>query len=53
MSNKEYELKDLSSREKEEYRNKIIEMVKSVKRQDILIYIFKITEDIIQEDYDE
>ena len=39
--------------EKEEYRNKIIEMVKSVKRQDILIYIFEITEDIIQEDYDE
>nr|DAH99145.1 MAG TPA: hypothetical protein [Caudoviricetes sp.] len=39
--------------EKEEYRNKIVEMVKSVNRKDILIYIFKITEDIIREDYDE
>lgn len=39
--------------EKEEYRNKIIEMVKSVNRKDILIYIFKITEDIIREDCNE
>lgn len=36
--------------EKEEYREKIIEMVKNVNRKDILIYIFKITEDIVQED---
>ena len=34
--------------EKEEYRKKIIEMVKNVNRKDILIYIFKIVEDIIK-----
>ena len=39
--------------EKEEYRNKIVEMVKSVNRKEILIYIFKITEDIIREDCNE
>ena len=39
--------------EKEEYRNKIVEMIKSVNRKDILIYIFKITEDIIREDCNE
>lgn len=50
-TNKEYELKDLLAEEKEEYREKIIEMVKNVNRKDILIYIFKIVEDIIKEDY--
>ena len=39
--------------EKEEYRNKIVEMIKSVNLKDILIYIFKITEDIIREDCNE
>ncbi len=39
--------------EKEEYRKKIIEMVKNVNRKDILIYIFKITEDIVKEDYND
>lgn len=46
-TNKENELKDLLADEKEEYRKKIIEMVKNVNRKDILIYIFKIVEDII------
>nr|DAM59381.1 MAG TPA: hypothetical protein [Bacteriophage sp.] len=50
-TNKENELKDLLADEKEEYRKKIIEMVKNVNRKDILIYIFKIVEDIIKEDY--
>lgn len=39
--------------EKEEYRKKIIEMVKNVNRKDILIYIFNIVEDIIKEDYND
>lgn len=39
--------------EKEYYREKIIEMVKNVNRKDILIYIFKIVEDIIKEDYND
>lgn len=47
-TNKENELKDLLADEKEEYRKKIIEMVKNVNRKDILIYIFKIVEDIIR-----
>ena len=50
---KEYELKDLLAEEKEEYRKKIIEMVKNVNRKDILIYIFNIVEDIIKEDHNE
>lgn len=39
--------------EKEYYREKIIEMVRDIKRQDILIYVFKLTKDIILEDYDD
>jgi hypothetical protein len=39
--------------EKELYRQKIIEMVRDIKRQDILIYVFKLTKDIILEDYDD
>ena len=46
-------LEGLLVEEKEEYRKKIIEMVKNVNRKDILIYIFKIVEDIIKEDYNE
>lgn len=34
------------------YRKQTIEMVQNVKRPDILIYIYKITKDIIREDYD-
>lgn len=47
------ELEGLLVDEKEEYRKKIIEMVKNVNRKDILIYIFKIVEDIIKEDYND
>jgi hypothetical protein len=47
------ELEGLLVEEKEEYRKKIIEMVKNVNRKDILIYIFKIVEDIIKEDYND
>lgn len=36
--------------EKEEYRKQIIEMIENVKRKDILLYIFNITNDIIKED---
>lgn len=47
------ELEGILVDEKEEYRKKIIEMVKNVNRKDILIYIFKIVEDIIKEDYND
>lgn len=47
------ELEGLLVEEKEEYRKKIIEMVKNVNRKDILIYIFNIVEDIIKEDYND
>lgn len=36
--------------EKECYRKKIIEMVEKIKKTDILIYIYKLVEDIIKED---
>lgn len=36
--------------EKEEYRKMIIEMVKNVRSCDILVYIYKLTLDIIKED---
>lgn len=36
--------------EKEDYRKMIIEMVKNVKSCDILVYIYKLTLDIIKED---
>lgn len=39
--------------EKEVYREQIIKMVKKIHRNDILIYINKITEDIILEDYND
>lgn len=37
--------------EKEYYREQIIEMVKNVKRTDILVYIYKMTKYIVAEDY--
>lgn len=40
-------------REKEYYREQIIKMVKNVQRCDILIYIFKIVDDVIKEDKNE
>lgn len=36
--------------EKEDYRKMTIEMVKNVKSFDILVYIYKLTLDIIKED---
>lgn len=39
--------------EKEVYRERIIEMVKKMEKCDILVYIYKLTKDIIQEDCDD
>lgn len=40
-------------REKEAYREKIINMVQKIHRCDILIYIYKAVCGIIKEDYDD
>lgn len=40
----------LGMKEKEFYREQIIEMVEKIKSTDILIYLYKITDDIIKED---
>lgn len=40
-------------REKEAYREKIIEMVQKIHRCDILIYIYKLVVDIVKEDVNE
>lgn len=39
--------------DKEFYRKQIIEMVKNVKRMDILVYIYKMTKYIVAEDCDD
>lgn len=39
--------------EKEFYREQIVEMVQKIKSTDILLYLYKITEDIISEDKNE
>lgn len=36
--------------EEKEYREKIIEIVNNVKSEDVLIYIYKMVNDIIKED---
>ena len=37
-------------KQKEDYRQKIIEMVKKIEKCDILIYIYKLVFDIVKED---
>ena len=39
--------------EKENYRKRIIQMVKNVERCDILIYIYKLVSDIVGDDNEE